>query len=97
MAKIRLGCTLPGSWSTGFVAVQHNLSGKRRVPADFDGDVAPVGIENMKRVMIDVGHRLFSIDVVVGADVPNWRLSATDENASLIRWALSSVSSEPVS
>ena len=63
-----------------FVTVQHDLSGKRRVPADFDGEVAPVRIEDMKRVMIDIGHGLLSLDVVVGADVPNRRLSATDEN-----------------
>ena len=63
-----------------FVTVQHNLSGKRRVPADFYGEVAPVRIEDMKRVMIDVGQGLLSLDVMVGADIPNRRLSAADEN-----------------
>src|SRR5436309_5321941 len=63
-----------------FVTVQHDLSGKRRVPADFDGEVAPVRIEDVKRVMIDEGHGLLSLDVMVGADIPNRRLSAADEN-----------------
>src|SRR5882724_11572972 len=63
-----------------FVTIQHDLSGKRRVPADFYGEVAPVRIEDIKRVMIDVGHRLLSLDVMVGADIPNRRLSAADEN-----------------
>src|SRR6185312_146717 len=62
-----------------FMTVQHHLSGERRMAADFDGEVAPIGIEDMKRVMIDVGHRLLSLDGMVGADVPYRRLGATDE------------------
>src|ERR1700694_3399576 len=43
------------------MTIQHHLGGERRMAADLDGDVAPVGIEDMERVMIDVGHRFLSL------------------------------------
>ena len=48
--------------------------------ADLDGEMAPVSIEDMERVVIDVGHRLLSLDVVMRADIPHRRLRATDQN-----------------
>ena len=33
-----------------FMTVEHNLSGEWRVSTDLDGDVAPVGIQDMKRI-----------------------------------------------
>jgi len=61
-----------------FVTVQHDLSGKRRVPADFDGEVAPVRIEDMKRVMVYIG--LLTLQVVVDAHIPYRRLGAAHQN-----------------
>ena len=34
----------------------------------------------MKRVMIDVGHRLLSLNVMIDADIPHRRLGATHQN-----------------
>ena len=62
------------------MTVQDHLGGERRMPADLNGDVAPLGIEDMKRVMIDVGHGLLALDVMVGADVPHRRLGAAHQN-----------------
>lgn len=62
------------------MTIQDHLGGERRMPADLDGDVAPVGIENMERVMIDIGHRLLPLDVVVGPDVSYWCLGAAHED-----------------
>src|SRR5207249_3106951 len=64
------------------MTVQHHLGGERRMAADLDGDVAPLGIEDMKRVMIDVGHRLLALDVMVGADVPHRRLDAAAQSTT---------------
>ena len=50
------------------------------MPADLDGDVAPLGIEDMKRVVVDIGHWLLALDVMVGADVPHRRLGAAHQN-----------------
>src|ERR1700722_2197603 len=60
--------------------VQHHLGGEGRMPADLDSDVAPLGIENMERVMIDVRHRLLPLDVMIGADIPHRRLCAAHQN-----------------
>ena len=62
------------------MSVQHHLGGEGRMPADLDGDVSPVGIEDMEGVMIDVGHRLFPFDVMIGADIPHRRLRAAHQN-----------------
>jgi hypothetical protein len=48
--------------------------------ADLDGDMAPFRIENVKRVVIDVGHGLLSLDVMVGAYVPHGRLGAAHQD-----------------
>src|ERR1700741_3308689 len=63
-----------------FMAIQDDLSGERRMAADLDGQMAPVRIEDMKRVVVDVGHRLFSLDVVFRADIPHRRLRPTDQD-----------------
>ncbi len=53
-----------------FVTIEDNLGGERRMSADLDGDMAPVRIEDMKPVVIDVGHRLLPLEVVFFADIP---------------------------
>ena len=40
----------------------------------------PVGVENVKRIVVDVGHRLLAFDVVFGADMPHRRLCSTDQD-----------------
>ena len=50
--------------------VQDHLGGEGRVAADLDGDMAPLGFEDMKRVVVDIGHRLLSLQVMVGFHVP---------------------------
>jgi hypothetical protein len=47
---------------------------------DLDGEMAPVRIKDMKRVVVHVGHRLLSLDVVIGADVPHRCLRSTDQD-----------------
>jgi hypothetical protein len=59
-----------------FMTVQDQLGGEGRMPAELDGDVAPLRIENVERVVVHIGHRLLSFDVMVGADVPHRRLGA---------------------
>ena len=55
---------------TGYIlmAVQHHLCRKRGMPAHFDGEMSPVGIQDMKVVMIYIGH--LSLQVMIPADVP---------------------------
>ncbi len=62
------------------MTIKDHLSRKRRMPADFDGDVAPLRIEDMERVVVDIGHRPFWFDVMVGADVPHRCLGSTHQN-----------------
>src|SRR5215468_11394447 len=54
-----------------FMAVQHHLGGERRMAADLDGQMTPVAVEDVKRVVVDIGERFLSFDVVVGADSPH--------------------------
>ena len=39
-----------------FMAIQDHLGGERWMPADLDGDMPPVTVENMKRVVVDIGQ-----------------------------------------
>jgi hypothetical protein len=48
--------------------------------AYFDGDVSPLGIENVEGIVVDIGHRLLSLDVVIGADIPHRRLRPADQD-----------------
>src|SRR5215469_3615616 len=57
-----------------FVTVEHHLGGERRVTADLDGDVAPVRIEDVKGIVVDVGHRRLTLEVMgamVATDLPH--------------------------
>src|SRR5262245_32753064 len=47
---------------------------------DLDGDMTPVRIKDMKCVVIHVGHRLLSLDVVIGTIVPHRCLRSTDQD-----------------
>ena len=58
--------------------IQDHLSGEWRMSADFDRDVAPLGIEDMKRVVVHIG--LLPLQVVVDAHIPYRRLGAADQN-----------------
>ena len=62
------------------MAVQDHLGGERRMSADLDGEMAPVWIEDMERVVIDIGQRLSSLDVAFRADIPHRRRRTTDQN-----------------
>ena len=44
------------------VAVQHDLRGERRMAAYFDGDVSPLGVQNVKGIVVDIGHRLLFLE-----------------------------------
>ena len=48
--------------------------------ADLNGDVAPIGIQDVKGVVVHVGHRGLALEVMVGADVPHRGPSAADQN-----------------
>jgi hypothetical protein len=60
------------------MAVQDHLGGEGRMPADLDGQMAPVRVEDVKRVVVHIGHRFLSFDVVFCADIPHRRLRPTD-------------------
>ena len=61
------------------MAVQDDLSGEGRMAANLDGQMAPVRIEDVKRVVVDIRHRFLSLDVVLGADIPHRRLGSTNQ------------------
>jgi len=46
------------------MTIKDHLSRERRMAADFDGDVAPLRIEDMEGVVVDIGHRRFGFDVM---------------------------------
>src|SRR5256714_15432339 len=48
--------------------------------ADLDGQMAPVRVEDVKRVVVHIRHRLLSFDVVSSADIPHRRLLPTGQN-----------------
>ena len=49
--------------------------------AYLDRDVAPVGIEDVERVMIHIWHRLLSFEpMLLGTDVPHWSLCTCDQD-----------------
>ena len=48
------------------------------MPADFDRNVAPFGIQNVKRVVVYVGHRLLALQMVRWTDVPYWCLGTAN-------------------
>src|SRR6516164_585449 len=41
------------------VAVQDHLGGEGRMPADLDGQMAPVGVEDVKRIVVHIGIGFF--------------------------------------
>src|ERR1700692_2542901 len=61
-----------------FMAIQDRLGGEWWMPADLDGDMPPVPVENMKRVMIDV--RLLLLEVIIRPNVPHRCLGSTDQD-----------------
>jgi hypothetical protein len=48
--------------------------------ADLNGDVAPLRIEDVERIVVDVGHRPFWFNVMGGVDIPHRRLGSTHQN-----------------
>ena len=62
------------------MTIKDHLSRERRMAADLDGDVAPLRIEDMKRIVVDIGHRPFWFDMMVGANIPHRRLSSAHQN-----------------
>ena len=71
-----------------FVTVEHDLNPEGRMATHLDGDVAPVGINEMEVVMINEGPRGLALQVgdTVGAvlDLPDqaWCLGYEDEKQS---------------
>src|SRR4030095_3342759 len=63
-----------------FMTIQDHLGRKRRMPADLDGHMPPVGVEKMKRVMIDVGHRFLPLQMMPGPSLPNRSLGPADQD-----------------
>ena len=49
------------------------------MPTDLDRQMAPVVVEDMEGIVIDIGYRP-SLDVMFCADVPHRRLSPPDEH-----------------
>ena len=72
--------SLPGLAGDPFMPVQDHLGWEGWMAADFDREMPPVSIEDVERVVIDVGHRPFPLEMVLGADVPDRRLCFADED-----------------
>src|SRR6266436_4273122 len=68
-----------------FMTVQDHLGREGRMPADLDGQMAPVRIEEVKRVVVDIGHRLLSFDVL---DVVRGRANPGDVEKLLLNTAM---------
>jgi hypothetical protein len=51
------------SVSHELVAIHHNLSAERRMPTQFDHNVAPLWVHNVERVVINIGIWFLSSDV----------------------------------
>jgi hypothetical protein len=49
-------------------------------PADLDRQMAPVGVEDVEGIVVDIRHRLFTLDVVLGVHIPHRRLGATNQD-----------------
>ena len=66
-------------------SVDHHLGWKRRMATDFDRDVTPIRVQDMKRIVVYIRHRLLRFDVIVLSHIPNARLRAAhqDEKQSL--------------
>src|SRR5439155_23348308 len=63
-----------------FMPIQAQYRRKRRMPGDFQGDVPPLRVPDVKRVVVDVGHRLLPLQVALAADLPNRGLGLGDQN-----------------
>src|SRR5262252_4954323 len=63
-----------------FVAIQDDLGGKGRMTTDLDGQMSPIRIDYVKRVVVDIRHGLLSLDVVLCADIPHRRLRPSDQD-----------------
>ena len=50
------------------------------MPGDLDRDVSPLAIPDVERVVVDVGHGLFPLQVVFAGGFPNGCLSLTNQN-----------------
>src|SRR5258708_1343242 len=61
-----------------FMTVQDHLRGERWMSADLDGDMPPVTVENMKRVVVHIW--LLPLKVIIRLHVPHWRLGSTDQD-----------------
>jgi hypothetical protein len=62
------------------MAVKDHLSREGRMAADLNGEMAPLRIEDMKRIVVDIGHRPFWFDVMIAGDVPHRRLGSAHQN-----------------
>ena len=72
--------SLAGLAGDVLVAIQHDLCREWRMAAYFDGEVSPLSIENVEGIVVDIGHRLLSLDVVISADIPHRRLRPPDQD-----------------
>src|SRR5215831_7720353 len=63
-----------------FMAVQDHLGRERRMAADLDRQMAPLPVNDVERVVVDVWDWFLSFDVMVGADIPHRRFCATDQH-----------------
>ena len=62
------------------MAVQNDLGGKRRVPAQLERNVAPLSVQDVERIVIHVGRRRFPGDSAIRVDVPHWRRRAAHQD-----------------
>jgi hypothetical protein len=57
------------------------------MPGDFDGDVPPLRIPEVERVVVDVGHRFFPLQVAPATYFPDRGLGLGDQNQKQPRLA----------
>src|SRR5215469_14913604 len=70
-----------------FMTVQDDLRRKGRMARDFDRDVSPLRIPDMERVVVDVGHGLLPLQVVLAGRFPDGCLSLANQNQKQPRLA----------
>ena len=70
---------------TGHVlmTVPDRLGGERRMSADLDGDVPPLGVEGMKRVVVHIG--LLAFQVMMAPTSHTGALGAAHQNEKTAR------------
>jgi hypothetical protein len=78
------------------VAVEDDLGPEGRMPGHLDGEVAPLRIQDVERVMVDVGHLLeqlgeLAVDALLDLPKRGWGAGDQDQKDALADLVLGQV------